>query len=70
MKIDMPKYEYKTITLAQKGLAWFSSREVAELEGPLNREGCLGWRLCQLMMLSGARGEYEQVIAVFERQLH
>jgi len=56
--------------LAQKGPAWFSSREVSELEGALNREGCLGWRLCQLMMLSGANGEYDWLIALFERELH
>lgn len=35
----MPKYEYKTITLAQKGLGLFTSREVPELETALNREG-------------------------------
>lgn len=36
------KYQYKTITLAQKGLGWFSSRRVREVEGVLNREASLG----------------------------
>lgn len=64
------KYEYKTITLAQKGLGFFTSREVPELEAVLNREARLGWRLCQLMMPSGSRGESDKVILVFERELH
>lgn len=66
----MQKYEYKTTTLAQKGLGLFSSREVPELEGVLNREAHLGWRLCQLMMPSGSRGESDKVILIFERELH
>lgn len=67
---SMPKYEYETITLAQKGLGWFSSKKVPELEGVLNREARLGWRLCQLMMPSGLKGESDKVILVFERELH
>lgn len=64
------KYEYKTITLAQKGLGLFTSRQIPELEATLNREARLGWRLCQIMMPSGAKGESDKVILVFEREVH
>jgi len=63
-------YEYKTITLAQKGLGLFTSRQIPELEATLNREARLGWRLCQIMMPSGAKGESDKVILVFEREVH
>lgn len=64
------RYEYKTITLAQKGLGWFSSRKVPELEETLTQEARQGWRFCQLMMPSGIKGESDKVILIFERELH
>jgi len=66
----MPKYEYKTITLEQKGLGLFKSREVPELEASLNREGRDGWRFRELMLPSGAFGESDKVIIVFEREMN
>jgi hypothetical protein len=67
---SMQKYAYKTITLAQKGLGWFASRSIPELEETLNQEARLGWRLRELLMPSGAKGESDKVILIFERELH
>jgi hypothetical protein len=66
----MVKYEYKTITLEQKGLGLFKSREVPDLENALNREGRDGWRFDKVIMPSGAFGESDKVILVFERELN
>ncbi len=65
----MAKYEYKTITLEQKGLGLFRSREIPELENTLNREGQEGWRLGEVLLPSAAFGESDRIILVFERQL-
>ena len=65
----MPKYEYKTITLEQKGLGLFKSREVPELETALNREGRDGWRFREVILPSGAFGESDKVIVVLEREM-
>jgi len=64
----MTKYEYKTITMKQKGLG-FTSREVPELETSLNKEGRDGWRLKDIVLPSAAFGESDKVIAIFEREL-
>jgi hypothetical protein len=65
----MTRYEYKTITIKQKGMGCFTSREVPELESVLNREGRDGWRLKDIVLPSAAFGESDKVIAVFEREL-
>ncbi len=65
----MKKYEYKTITIAQKGCGIFRSREIPDLESNLNREGKDGWRLCETILPSGIFGESDKVILVFEREL-
>jgi hypothetical protein len=65
----MAKYEYKTITLEQKGLGFFKSREVPDLEATLNREGRDGWRFQKVILPSGAFGESDRIIVVFEREL-
>lgn len=65
----MAKYEYKTITLEQKGLGLFRSREVPDLENALNREGREGWRFREVILPSAAFGESDRIIVVFERQL-
>ena len=64
----MTKYEYRTITLEQKGLGLFKSREVPDLENALNREGKDGWRFREVLLPSGAFGESDRVIVVFERE--
>jgi hypothetical protein len=63
------KYEYKTITLEQKGLGLFKSRDVPDLENALNREGRDGWRLHDLLMPSAAFGESDRVVLMFEREI-
>lgn len=63
----MTRYEYKTITLEQKGLGLFRSREVPDLEAALNREGLEGWRLHKVILPSAAFGESDRVIVVFEK---
>jgi hypothetical protein len=65
----MTKYEYKPITLEQKGLGLFGSRKVPDLEAVLNREGRDGWRFHKVILPSGAFGESDRVIVVFEREL-
>ncbi|MDC1068670.1 DUF4177 domain-containing protein [Candidatus Kapabacteria bacterium] len=65
----MKKYEYKTITLEQKGLGLFKSREVPDLDSVLNREGKDGWRFHQVILPSAAFGESDKVIIIFERKL-
>ena len=65
----MQKYEYKTITLEQKGLGLFKSREVPGLESTLNREDQDGWRFKEVILPSAAFGESDKVIVVFEREL-
>ncbi|MGO8930221.1 MAG: DUF4177 domain-containing protein [Limisphaerales bacterium] len=65
----MAKYEYKTITLDQKGLGLFTSREVPDLENALNREAREGWRLREVILPSALFGESDRIIVVFERQL-
>ncbi len=68
-EITMTKYEYKTITLAQKGLGLFKSREVPDLENTLNREGRDGWRFREVIQPSAAFGESDKMIVVFEREV-
>lgn len=63
----MTKYEYKAVTLKQKGLGIFTSRKIPELEDALNREGRDGWRLNEIVLPSGALGESDRVILIFER---
>ena len=63
----MSKYEYKTITLDQKGLGLVKSREVPDLENSLNREGRDGWRFREVIFPSCAFGESDKVIVVFGR---
>jgi hypothetical protein len=65
----MTKYEYKTLTLEQKGLGLFTSREVPDLEGALNREGRDGWRFHKVILPSASFGDSDRVILVFEREL-
>ena len=65
----MNKYQYKTITLKQKGLGLFTSRKVPDLEAVLNREGLAGWRLHNSILPSGIFGESDRVILVFERAI-
>ena len=64
----MNKYEYKTVTLKQKGIGLIS-RSIPDLESTLNREGKEGWRLCEIVLPSAAFGESTKVIVVFERAL-
>ena len=64
----MTRYEYKTITLKQEGLGLFRSRTVPELDATLNREGRDGWRLREIILPSGALGESDRAIVVFERE--
>jgi len=66
----MTKYEYKTITVEQKGLGFFKSREVPDLGETLNREGRDGWRFHKVILPSAAFGESDRVILVFERELN
>ena len=61
-------YEYKTITLEQKGMGLLTSRKVPDLENVLNREGRDGWRLREVILPSGALGESDRVIVIFERE--
>jgi hypothetical protein len=65
----MKKYEYKTMSIAQKGWGVFRSREIPELESKLNREGKDGWHLCEVILPSAAFGESDKVILIFEREL-
>ena len=65
----MPKYEYKAVTVEQKGLGFFKSRDVPDLENALNREGMDGWRLHEIVLPSGAFGESDKVILIFEKEL-
>ena len=65
----MTKYEYKTITLKQKGSGLLRSRRIPDLENTLNREGRDGWHLNQIVLPSGTFGESTKVILVFEREL-
>lgn len=63
----MTRYEYKTITLDQKGLGLFKSKTVPELDDVLNREGSDGWRFRDVVLPSGAFGESDTVIVILER---
>ena len=63
----MKKYEYKTITLDQKGWGLIKSREVPDLEAVLNREARDGWRLKEIILPSAAFGESDRIIVIFER---
>ena len=65
----MTKYEYKTVTVKQKGMGLITSREVPELENVLNREGRDGWRFREVVLPSGVFGESDKAIAIFEREL-
>ena len=66
----MAKYEYKTVTIEQKGLGLFKSREVPDLEAVLNREGRDGWRFHKVILPSATFGESDRVIVVFEKELN
>jgi len=63
------KYEYKTITLDQKGLGLVTSRSVPDLESTLNREGRDGWQLKEVFQPSAAFGESDKLVLVFLREL-
>lgn len=65
----MQRYEYKAITLKQKGLGLFASRKVPNLQETLSQEGRDGWRFKDVILPSGAFGESDRVIVVFERVL-
>ena len=65
----MTKYEYKTVTLDQKGWGLIQSRSIPGLESILNREGKEGWRLCEIVLPSAAYGTSDKVIVIFERAL-
>ena len=65
----MKKYEYKTITLDQKGLGLVTSRSVPDLESTLNREGRDGWLLQEILQPSAAFGESDKIVVVFLREL-
>ena len=60
-------YEYKTITLKQKGLGLLTSKEVPELETVLNAQAEDGWRYRDAIMPTAAFGESDKVILVLER---
>jgi len=60
-------YEYKTITLKQKGLGLLTSKEVPELETVLNAQAEDGWRYGDVIMPTAAFGESDKVILVLER---
>ena len=60
-------YEYKTITLKQKGLGLLTSKEVPELETVLNVQAEDGWRYRDVIMPTAAFGESDKVILVLER---
>lgn len=64
----MVKYEYKTLTLKQKGLG-FVSRSIPDLEMTLNREGMEGWRLCEIVIPSAAFGDSTSAIVIFEKKI-
>ena len=64
----MGRFEYKTITIRQKGLGLFRSRKVPELENTLNSEARDGWRLREILVPSGFLGEADNVILVLERK--
>ena len=64
----MTKYEYKTISLDQKGLGIVTSRSVPDLESTLNREGRDGWRLQEIFQPSAAFGESDKLVLVFIRE--
>ena len=63
----MQKYEYKTITLSQKGLGLVTSRSVPDLESTLNSEGRDGWRLQEVFQPSAAFGESDKLVLIFIR---
>lgn len=65
----MTKYEYKTLTLKQKGWGLFTSRTIPDLESILNSEGKEGWKLLEITLPSGAFGESDKIIVIFEREL-
>lgn len=63
----MPRYEYKSITLDQKGWGLFKSRTIPDLDKTLNEEGRKGWRLNNVIQPSGAYGESDKVILILEK---
>jgi len=65
----MPRYEYKTITLAAKGPGLFKGREVPDLETILNREGGDGWRFREVVPPSEALHGAGVAMVVLEREL-
>lgn len=64
----MDRFEYKTVTIKQKGTGLFRARRVPELENTLNREAGDGWRLREVVTPSGAFGESDKMILILERQ--
>ena len=64
----MAKYEYKTITIEQKGWGLLSSREVPDLENTLNSEARNGWRFREALLPTAAGGDSDRVILIFERE--
>jgi len=62
------KYEYKSITLKQKGLGLISSRSIPELDKELNTNAKDGWRYKEHILPSAAFGESDQIILIFERE--
>ena len=64
----MDRFEYKAITIRQKGLGLLTARKVPELENTLNREARDGWRLRELLVPSGNLGQSDKVILVLERR--
>ncbi len=65
----MQRYEYQTITLKQKGLGLFKSRDIPDLQEVLNQKAKDGWRFKDIILPSGAFGESDRVIVIFERLL-
>ena len=65
----MTKYEYKTVTVKQKGTGLFTSRSIPELEEILNKEAREGWALKEIISPSGYKGESDKIIIIFEREI-
>ena len=65
----MTKYEYKTITLEQKGGLGSLTRKDPDLESILNKEGKEGWRLCDIVNPSVVFSDSGKVVVVFEESL-
>ena len=61
----MTKYEYKSVDMPFRfGVL---KQATPDIEKVLNAEADKGWRLKQIIMPTGATGQSDKMIAIFER---